>query len=151
MLNLLHEDKKEILIQYCHERFGIGKKIFKEYRFYEGSKNKIYLIKKLLKLRIIPESSGLCIFRFDKTPKPTTNFLQLFSSDISKSILDIDELKLIDYCNGNDLEVSHKFTNVDPGFVAIRYNGNIIGCGHWNKIIVRNQLPKSRRCKIKYW
>ena len=150
MLNLLHESKKEILIQYCQERFGIAKKIFKEYRFYEGNKNKIYLIKELLNLKIIPESSGLCIFRFDKTPKPTTNFLQLFSLNISKSILDIDELKLIDYCKGNDLEISHKSTNIDPGFVAIRYNNNIIGCGHWNKIIVKNQLPKSRRCKINY-
>ena len=64
---------------------------------YEGSKNKIYLIKELLELRFIPESSGLCIFRFDKTPKPTTNFLQLFSADISKNVLDIGEKDLINY------------------------------------------------------
>ena len=89
MLVLLKKEKKEVLIEYCVERFGISKVIFENYQLYEGSKNKIYLIKELLELRFIPESSGLCIFRFDKTPKPTTNFLQLFSADISKNVLDI--------------------------------------------------------------
>ena len=80
MLVLLKKEKKEKLIEYCTERFGISEEIFEKYQLYEGSKNKIYLIKELLELRFTPESSGLCIFRFDKTPKPTTNFLQLFSA-----------------------------------------------------------------------
>ena len=74
MLVLLKKEKKK-LIEYCVERFGISEETFENYQLYEGSKNKIYLIKELLELRFVPESSGLCIFRFDKTPKPTTNFL----------------------------------------------------------------------------
>ena len=68
MLVLLKKEKKEMLIEYCVERFGISKVIFENYQLYEGSKNKIYLIRELLELKFIPESSGLCIFRFDKTP-----------------------------------------------------------------------------------
>tara|TARA_B100000579_G_scaffold67004_1_gene50111 strand:- start:2152 stop:2607 length:456 start_codon:yes stop_codon:yes gene_type:complete len=151
MLVLLKKEKKEMLIEYCVERFGISKVIFENYQLYEGSKNKIYLIKELLKLRFIPESSGLCIFRFDKTPKPTTNFLQLFSADISKNVLDIGEKDLINYCKGNDLQVHSGSNKIEPGFIAIRYNNSIVGCAHWNKITVRNQLPKSRRCKINYY
>ena len=151
MLVLLKKEKKEMLIEYCEERFGISKVIFENYQLYEGSKNKIYLIKELLELRFIPESSGLCIFRFDKTPKPTTNFLQLFSADISKNVLDISEKDLINYCKGNDLQLHSGSNKIELGFIAIRFNNNIVGCAHWNKITVRNQLPKSRRCKINYY
>ena len=127
MLVLLKKEKKEMLIEYCEERFGITKVIFENYQLYEGSKNKIYLIKELLELRFIPESSGLCIFRFDKTPKPTTNFLQLFSTNITKNTLDIGENDLINYCKGNDLQMHSNSNKIEPGFIAIRYNNNIVG------------------------
>ena len=48
MLVLLKKEKKEKLIEYCTERFGISEEIFEKYQLYEGSKNKIYLIKELL-------------------------------------------------------------------------------------------------------
>ena len=150
MLVLLKKEKKEKLIEYCTERFGISEEIFEKYQLYEGSKNKIYLIKELLELKFTPESSGLCIFRFDKTPKPTTNFLQLFSAVIYKNILDIDEKNLINYCKGYALRMHPSSNKIEPGFIAVRYNNIIVGCAHWNKITVRNQLPKSRRCKINY-
>ena len=54
MLVLLKKEKKEMLIEYCAKRFGISKEIFENYQLYEGSKNKIYLIKELLELRFIP-------------------------------------------------------------------------------------------------
>ena len=151
MLKLLNTDKSLLLIEYCVERFGMNNKIFEQYKLYEGSKKKVYIVNKLNDLKFNPESSGLCIFRFDKTPKPTTNFLQLFGLKIKKNVLDISELNLIEYCNGNDLKISIEENTIEPGFIAIRYNGNIIGCAHWNKNIVKNQLPKSRRCKINYY
>ena len=150
MLRILDKTKTALLIKYCVERFGMPKEVFEEYQLYEGSKNKVYLIKKLIKLRFIPESSGLCIFRFDKTPKPTTNFLQLFGLKIKKNVLDISKTNLIKYCNGNDLEINIKENNIKPGFIAIRYKKSVVGCAHWNKNIIKNQLPKSRRCKINY-
>ena len=73
MLKALEKNKITLLFEYCEKRFGINKNIFSGYQLYEGSKNKIYLAKELVKLRFNPESSGLCIFRLDKTPKPTTN------------------------------------------------------------------------------
>ena len=150
MLKSLNTDKSLLLTEYCVERFGMHNEIFKKYALYEGSKNKIYLVNKLASLKFIPESSGLCIFRFDKTPKPTTNFLQLFGLKIKKNVLDVDKINLAEYCKGNDLKINVKTINVEPGFIAIRHNGTIIGCAHWNKNIVKNQLPKSRRCKINY-
>ena len=150
MLKLLNADKSLLLTEYCVERFGMQKDIFEEYTLYEGSKNKIYIVKKLNNIKFNPESSGLCIFRFDKTPKPTTNFLQLFGLKIKKNVLDVNKFNLIEYCKGNDLKINIKRKTIEPGFIAIRYNENIIGCAHWNKNTIKNQLPKSRRCKINY-
>ena len=104
MLKSLNKNKMKVLLEYCVERFDMSNNIFNGYELYEGSKNKIYLVQKMANLRFIPESSGLCIFRFDKTPKPTTNFLQLFGSNIKRNILDLNKLELREYCKGKDLE-----------------------------------------------
>ena len=150
MLKLLNGNKTKLLLEYCVKRFDMADNIFKGYKLYEGSKNKIYLVQKMANLRFIPESSGLCIFRFDKTPKPTTNFLQLFGSNIKRNILDLNKFELREYCKGNDLEREIVTNNLEPGFIAIRYKKTIIGCAHWNQKIIKNQLPKSRRCRINY-
>ena len=128
MLKSLNKSKMKVLLEYCVERFDMSNNIFKGYELYEGSKNKIYLVQKMANLRFIPESSGLCIFRFDKTPKPTTNFLQLFGSNIKRNILDLNKFELREYCKGNDLEREIVTNNLEPGFIAIRYKKTIIGC-----------------------
>ena len=151
MLKVLEKNKITLLFEYCENRFGINKNTFSGYQLYEGSKNKIYLAKELVELRFNPESSGLCIFRIDKTPKPTTNFLQLFGPKISKNYLDIDYINLLEYCKGNDIKVDNELHNLEPGFVAIRFKNIVIGCAHWNEKAMKNQLPKSRRCKINYY
>lgn len=151
MLKTLEKHKISLLFEYCEKRFGINKDIFSGYQLYEGSKNKIYLAKEPVELRFNPESSGLCIFRLDKTPKPTTNFLQLFGSKISKNYLDVDHINLLEYCKGNDIKVDKELHNLKPGFIAIRFKNIVIGCAHWNEKSMKNQLPKSRRCKINYY
>ena len=77
MLKSLLKEKKHLIQDYCIERFGMDSEIWNDYKWYSGSKNKIYLANTLDIERIIPESKGICIFRLDKSPKPTTNFLQL--------------------------------------------------------------------------
>ena len=63
MLGQLNTDKKEIILNYCEERFGINRTIFDNYNWYIGSKNRIYIGPEEIE-RIKPESIGLCIFRF---------------------------------------------------------------------------------------
>jgi hypothetical protein len=84
MLTPLEEEKRQLVSDYCVERFGINSKILEKYSWYSGSKNKIYIANTLELERIIPESKGICVFRLDKSPKPTTNFLQLFGKYITK-------------------------------------------------------------------
>ena len=149
MLKILEKEKKQIILDYCIERFGIDSEIWKEYCWYSGSKNKIYLANTLDLERIIPESKGICIFRLDKSPKPTTNFLQLFGKYITKNYVEINNDNTIKYCRGEDLILENS-TAIIPGFVLINNNKRFLGCGHWNGKLLKNQLPKSKFCKINF-
>ena len=88
MLRILDSERISLIQEYCLERFGINQEKLENYRWYVGSKNRIYIGPEELK-RIKPESIGLCVFRLDKTPKPTTNFLQLFGKYVTKNIIEL--------------------------------------------------------------
>jgi len=146
MLTSLNLEKKTQIFDYCKERFDISKKIFDNYNWYLGSKNRIFIGPDKIE-RINPESIGICVFRLNKTPKPTTNFLQLFGNQIYKNVIELNKKQTTDYCNGLNLEPE---TDVKPGFVIVKYKKNTLGCGHWNGNLLKNQIPKSRFCKINY-
>ena len=146
MLTALDSNKRADILEYCYERFGIMETVFENYNWYIGSKNRIYIGPEEIE-RLVPESIGLCIFRLDKTPKPTTNFIQLFGKEITKNIISLDRNQTLAFCGGSDLEI---INNVEPGFVSINYKNISLGCGHWNGEILKNQIPKSRFCKINF-
>ena len=147
MLKSLEPDKIKRIKDYCLERFRLKNHVWKSYKWHIGSKNRIYLSNTKDIERINPESIGICIFRLDKTPKPTTNFLQLFGNQIYKNVIVLNKKQTTDYCNGLNLEPE---TNVEPGFVIVKYKKITLGCGHWNENLLKNQIPKSRFCKINY-
>ena len=146
MLTLLDAIEKNIILEYCYERFGINDNEFIDYKWYLGSKNRIYIGPGEIE-RINPESIGLCIFRLDKTPKPTTNFIQLFGKKINKNIIELNKKNTKKFCNGLNLEIK---TKNQPGFVSVNYKKIALGCGHWNGKILKNQIPKSKFCKINF-
>ena len=149
MLKKLDEVKKNVLLEYCLERFGINPDIWEGYIWYSGSKNKIYLANTLELERIIPESKGICIFRLDKSPKPTTNFLQLFGRYITRNYVELDNENTKRYCRGEDLILENNKAII-PGFLLMTNKNRFLGCGHWNGKILKNQLPKSKFCKINF-
>ena len=146
MLKRLDSERIRLIQEYCLERFGINQEKLENYRWYRGSKNRIYIGPEELE-RIKPESIGLCVFRLDKTPKPTTNFLQLFGIHITKNIVEISSEETIEYCAGKNLNLN---LNTEPGFVIVKHRDRILGCGHWNGNLIKNQIPKSRFCKINF-
>ena len=146
MLKDLDTERKQYILEYCTERFGIRKEVFDRYNWYIGSKNRIYIGPGKIE-RIIPESIGLCIFRLDKTAKPTTNFIQLFSKEIKKNVINLEKKDAEHFCNGLDLNIGPK---VDIGFICVKYESIGLGCAHWNGKQLRNQIPKSKFCKINF-
>ena len=43
MLKLIEKKKKEEIITYCFERFGLRRENLELYNWYEGSKNRIFI------------------------------------------------------------------------------------------------------------
>jgi hypothetical protein len=146
MLRTLETDRINLILEYCMKRFGINNKILENYNWYIGSKNRVYIGPKELE-RIKPESIGISVFRLDKTPKPTTNFLQLFGIHLTKNIVELNSEETIEYCAGKNLSPN---LNTEPGFVIVKHRDRILGCGHWNGRLLKNQIPKSRFCKINF-
>ena len=146
MLRTLETDRINLILEYCMERFGINNKTLENYNWYIGSKNRVYIGPEELE-RIKPESIGISVFRLDKTPKPTTNFLQLFGIHITKNIVELSSEETIKYCAGKNLNPN---LNTEPGFVIVKHRDRILGCGHWNGSLLKNQIPKSRFCKINF-
>ena len=146
MLRTLETDRINLILEYCTERFGINNKMFKNYNWYIGSKNRVYIGPEELE-RIKPESIGISVFRLNKTPKPTTNFLQLFGRHVTKNIVELSSKETIEYCAGKNLSPN---LNTETGFVIVKHRDRILGCGHWNGSMLKNQIPKSRFCKINF-
>ena len=146
MLRTLETDRINLILEYCTERFGINNKMFKNYNWYIGSKNRVYIGPEELE-RIKPESIGLSVFRLDRTPKPTTNFLQLFGRHVTKNIVELSSKETIEYCAGKNLSPN---LNTKTGFVIVKHRDRILGCGHWNGSLLKNQIPKSRFGKINF-
>lgn len=73
--------------------------------------------------------------------KPTTYLLQYLGSSIERNIVDIREeefLKLLRREEMVEREMSEK------GYVALRFNGRIVGCGFYMDEKVSSRIPKGR-------
>ena len=72
-----------------------------------------------------------------------------WSLPLIKNAISINAKEVVEFCSGKDLCLK-KADRIDPGFVAVKNRERSIGCGHWNGKLLRNQMPKSRFCKINF-
>jgi hypothetical protein len=86
MLRMLDSERISLIQEYCLERFGINHEKLENYRWYIGSKNRIYIGPEELK-RIKPESIGLCVFRLDKRQNRQPTFYNYLEGTLQKTLL----------------------------------------------------------------
>lgn len=73
--------------------------------------------------------------------KPTTDFCQLFGSQMTSSLIECSAQETRTYLRGENLPRTHH----PPGYVALRSGGIVFACGLAQADQVKNQLPVSRR------
>ena len=147
MKNLTKKEKIS-LFSYLSDRFGLSKETFKGLAFFK-TESKIYLTTQECiqhPLFLDSETAGIAFIRPNGVLKPTTDFLQLFGSHIKKSVAKLTPEEAERYLRGEDIEKSLDFDN---GYVAVKYNQNVLGCANFKQGVIKNQLPKSRRVKFK--
>ena len=73
---------------------------------------------------------------------------QLIGPHAKKNILDIDQDQLRLWMKGEDVELNKAENLGLNGFVLLRHNQEIIGCGKMKEGKVLNFVPKTRRVSL---
>lgn len=135
------------ILRYFKERFGISKKIFSDYSII-AKKEKVWIVSKdvleknLEGLRI--ETIGLLLGRYFKRQnrlKPTTNALQIFGKYATKNVVELNEEEKEKYVRGYNLK---KDLELENGYIILKFDSDILGCGLYKDGEIKNQIPKSK-------
>lgn len=82
------------------------------------------------------------IRKLGKNLKPTSWGLIYLGCRITKNIVNLDLNDLREILLRGKIIYSE---NLTPGYVALSYENNIVGCGFYRNGIVEGQIPKARR------
>ncbi len=147
MLRLADREK---VITYFKERFGISEEEFKEYLFFESNKG-IWMVssgcpeEEYLKLTALKRFDflGIRVLRkLNNGFKPTTYGLQIIGRNATKNFIELSRDELIKLLKKGYIE--KEYPSVEDGYVILRYNRRVLGCGLYRKGILRHQFPKGR-------
>lgn len=126
---------------YLKERFGVEKKDLEDYAIKQKSGD-FWLVSDSMATELETETEG---FRFLRVTgrglKPTTYALQFLGDRASRNVVEVDReefLKLLrrEEMIDRDLE--------SDGYVALKYQGRIVGCGMYRADVVSSRIPKGR-------
>ncbi len=126
---------------YFKNRFGVKKEFWKDYNFYEKG-NSIWITSQELEPKDDFIAGGIRTLRYiGKKVKPTTYILQILDERIQKNTKHLDEKE------AKTLILKRKpiEESLDPGYIALKLNNKVIGCGmmnHQNEL--KTQISKNR-------
>ena len=138
-------ERKEIL-DYFSDRFGIPEKVFDGFCFLKGER-KIWVFRDHPELKRIlnelkVENAGIPLLRTKPSMwKPTTAGLQVFGRHATRNIIDLEGDALQAFLRMETIEGP---LPLEPGFVIVRREGKVLGCGVYGKGSLRPQIPKKR-------
>ncbi len=130
--------------EYMEERFDIRREETGfELREVSGD---IWITSPNMETSIEAETYGIRFIRRMKIGlKPTTYGLQLIGDRLEKNVVDIDRRELIELLDGGMIEV----TGLTKGYVALRFQHRVIGCGFYKDELVSSRIPKGRAEELK--
>lgn len=124
------------------DRFGIPVQVFDCYSFYRRAQN-VWAFSDVVLPKLSYEAVGLRTMNFKEDPwKPTSCALQVFGKHATKNTLQLtpEEARIFLAGKSQVLEA-----NVEPGYVVVFYNGEVLGCGLYSHGKLVSQIPKERR------
>ncbi len=126
---------------YIGERFGVEKTDLEDFNIKRVAGD-YWLISEQVDTLLEVETYG---FRFVRITgrglKPTTYALQFLGDKISKNIVELDKQEFLDLLNRREMidrEMEEK------GYVALSFEGQIVGCGYYMNETVSSRIPKGR-------
>jgi NOL1/NOP2/fmu family ribosome biogenesis protein len=148
---MLQVSDRQRIIEYFRERFGIPEDDFKGYLFFESNKG-IWMVssgfpdREYLQLTTLKRFDFLGIRVLRKINnnrfKPTTYGLQIIGRNATRNFIELDRDELIKLLRNGHIE--KEYPSVEDGYVILRYNKRVLGCGLYKKGILEHQFPKGR-------
>ena len=148
MKKKLSRKEKESMLSYVRERFGLDKSVLKGLALFK-TQRKIYITTQdCLNDPLFgrAETAGLAFLRPNKVLKPTTDFLQVFGKHATKNYVELSKEDAERFMRGEELDAREE---LNQGYIIIRYKGHILGCASFKEGTLKNQLPRSRRSRVK--
>ncbi len=137
---MLPSSENEEVWNYLEKRFGASRDSI-PYQVRKVSDD-YWLVSEQMENGLEVETYGI---RFLRTTgmglKPTTYALQILQEELDKNIVEVDREELLDLLHRREMiprEMEEK------GYVAIKYEGRVIGCGFYMDEKVSSRIPKGR-------
>lgn len=126
---------------YLEDRFGVERSDLEEFRL-EKVSGDVWLVSRELKTGMEVETHGIRFIRvMDIGLKPTTYGLQLLGDRIKKNVVELDREDLVTLLEREEMLERKGFKK---GYVALEFEGRIIGCGFYKDRKVSSRVPKGR-------
>lgn len=134
-----------IVKEYFSKRFGIPESVFDSYTFVRSSKSFYITASKeidgYLSLKRIEFSGIRVLRRLDTTLKPTTYSLQHFGQKAVRNIIELTGKELSGLLAGTIIKETK---DIEEGYVILKYDGAILGCGLYIEGRLTHRFPKGR-------
>ena len=135
------EDRSKI-VGLWQERFMIPVQVFDGFCFYRRAQN-VWAFSDTTLPKLSYEAIGLRMMNFKEEPwKPTSCALQVFGRHATKNAVHLNREQSGIFFAGKTQVLE---ANVEPGYVVVFYNGDVLGCGLYSHGKLISQLPKERR------
>lgn len=139
------ESREEIRVQdawnYLEERFNISKTDLEGYRIIKKSGD-FWITSDVEQPDLEYETVGIRFLRdTGKYLKPTTYGLQILGDKISSACVDVSQEELEVLLDGDMIE---RNLDVEKGYVALVYKGEVVGCGLYKDELVSSRVSRGR-------
>lgn len=134
----MHRSKNDAW-NYLEERFGVSREDLQDYSL-ERSSGDFWLVSSEAETGLEVETYGFRFLR-DQQPglKPTTYALQFLGDLIGSSRVELDSEQFLGLLSGEELE-----RDISRGYVALVYDGKVVGCGLAREETLESVIPSGR-------
>ena len=151
MIHILSNQETKEILSKLNEQFGIQKipgrliKIGKEKIFLFNGNFSEEQIKNLEKITFI-ERIGIYFAKLiNEDVKLSLDGVQIVRDKIKKNIFEINKEQAGDWMSGKEILIETGLR----GFIVLKYQNDLLGCGKASEGKITNFVPKSRRLKEK--
>ena len=141
---------REPPLAFWEEEFGVPPAVFEGFDVYALGASKVWIVDAAVPVDGPPEREtvGLPFLRVNQEHwKPTTAALQRFGDQVSRNVVDLDADQARRFVAGDTVEATYPELP-SLGYVAARYDGEVLGCGLYFPGELRSQIPKGRQVDL---